>query len=166
MKKIFLFLIFLFNFINLYSQNDSLLTDGYYMGEYKDSIVDYYIFLKYINGDDDVIIVIPYNYDNNMNKMTNIINKKIIYLSNIEDYETYLMLEDKWTIKGFDNFPYFTLYDGLLQFSLNIADVDSGIIEIFDFSGKISNDRMKIDAIIKSNRGTFEKQEIIFNYIK
>lgn len=168
MKKIFLFIIILLNFINGYSQqDDSLLVDGYYMGFTKDSTnIDYYMFLKYINNiDDKVIIVLPYKYNNDKNKMMSIVQDKLLYLSSIDDYESYLMLEDKWTITGFDNFPYFTLHDNILIFSLNIAYLDLEKIEIFNFNGKVSDDKKTIISKISSNRKTFIEQEVEFKYI-
>lgn len=174
MKKLFLIKIFLLIFVVMsFSQNDSiLLHNGYYVGEYNDtSIVDYtyYLYMMYVDRIDDEnhFIVLPYKYKDNSSKntMKRIVIDKLTYLSNVDDLENVGMLDYNWTIKGFDNFPYITVIDSVLQFSLNIADFESGQIEVFDFIGKINNDN-SINAIINSNKKTFNNVNVKFKFIK
>lgn len=174
MKRLFLINIFLFIFVVMsFSQNDTiLLDDGYYVGEYTDTLdVDYiyYLYMKHVDRIDygNNFIILPYKHkiSSSKNTMKKIVGDKLIYLLSVDDLENFGILDDDWTIKGFDNFPYITLIDNVLQFSLNIADFETGKIEIFDFIGKINNDN-SIDAIIDSNRKTFDKVKIKFKFIK
>jgi hypothetical protein len=173
MKKLFLIKIFLLIFVVMsFSQSDSiLLEDGYYVGEYQDTLnIDYtyYLYMKYVKkiDDENQLIVLPYKHKNSQSKknMVKIVKDKLLYLSNVEDLELLGILNDSWTIKGFDNFPYISVKDSVLFFSLNIADLETSDIEVFNFIGKIQPDN-EIDAMINSEK-TFNDAKIKINFIK
>ena len=174
MKKIIiLFTIFTFSFLFGLSQNISpIFNNGYYIGNYNHSNKEnVYFFLKFLSiQQDSILIILPYKLKKSTNKSINVSNElKMLktvdeYINRISDsiqvteYKE-VILED-WTIWGFNNVVYFENIKNKIIININIIDIFTNEIEIFTIEGIISDNRKEIDAIIYSDKNTFELSNI------
>jgi hypothetical protein len=138
---------------------------GYYYGVVDDPTLSKYIFLTFIANDgDSSIYILPYIAKNNrdLSKMHN----RYIELFNIsfnDSIDGNILYNYNWTIKGFDNYVYYTLENNVLSFSLNIASLDTNYLDIFEFKGVIK-DSLKIESIVSSTDSTFNKSFLLLTY--
>ncbi len=179
-RKSLLLIIFIFIYLCGFSQPINIIFDnGYYVGNYinsnnKESI---YFFLKFLsNQEDSVLIILPYKLKKSINKNTNksnellmieTVNKYINRISgSLQSTEYKEVLMESWTIIGFSNIVYFENVNNKLIVNVNIIDIGTNKIEIFSIEGNILNEGKEIDAIIYSDKNTFELSNINFVFIE
>jgi hypothetical protein len=173
MKKLILVLFLLAIFTFSYSQIK--FDNGYYVGicEYNDVKYTNYLYLQFLsNGGDSMLIIVPYRMKKNNNIdnekiMNNTINKYLLELSkSIDNIENYEIINQPWSIEGFDNFTYYELDENNISFSINIADIKTDTIEVFYFDGKIENEGYEIYATIYSDIETFKKTDLRLIFVE
>jgi hypothetical protein len=166
MKKIIFILIAILVGLIGYGQSDDkpIFDDGYYYGVVNDSLSNKYIFMSFLSNDgDDKVYIVPYIQD------TIFMHKDFIKsLENIEQdsIDGNIYVDKCWTIPGFDNYSYYTMDGNHIQFSLNIANVNSPILDVFKFDGKFSHNGKNIEAKISSTDSTFNLSVVILIYKK
>jgi hypothetical protein len=89
--------------------------------------------------------------------------KEFLINRNNNSLDGNLLIEEKWTINGFDNYSYYEVKSNKIYFSLNIANINS-TLDVFEFKGKILNEGKTIESIISSSNNIFKKSELILNY--
>lgn len=168
MKKILLLIFILLTTKVLFSQsNKPIFDNGYYYGVVNDSIKNKHIFIKFLSNDNDsLLFIIPYITNESID--VSFLHKKYSdYYNNMKDnIDGYLLLDNEWNVSGFDNYSYFTLYNDIISFTLNIARFEDSKIDVFYFNGKIIDDGNKIISTISSTNKIFNKSTLILKYIE
>jgi hypothetical protein len=104
----------------------------------------------------------PKVMERNRTTMNDTIENFLVELSEaVDDIENHEIVNRTWSIDGFDNFTYFEVIGDTLSFSINIADLETNTIEVFYFDGTISPTGNEINAVVESDNGTFQKNNII-----
>ena len=178
MKRLILILIMIFTFITGNSQlNVKNLTfdTGYYEGicpnDNPKSKYLTYLYIQFLsNGGDSMLAVVPYRmkittnsntYVKYITAMNDTIDKYLSELAtSVGNIESNEIINRSWSISGFDNLTYFETDSNKISFSINIADYETGMIEVFYFDGTIDRYGDEINAVIYSEGGTFPKGEI------
>lgn len=178
MKRFILFVVLMSFFIcgNSQSSVGRLTFDsGYYGGVCQvstDNKYTVYLYLQFLSNESDtMLVVVPYKMRNssspkvmerNRTTMNDTIENFLVELSEaVDDIENHEIVNRTWSIDGFDNFTYFEVIGDTLSFSINIADLETNTIEVFYFDGTISPTGNEINAVVESDNGTFQKNNII-----
>lgn len=169
MKKLFLLTTVCFIVLFGFGQKspEPLVDSGYYYGIVKDTIMNKYIFMSFLSDDeeDNILYVVPYI----MNAKEDTLFMHEHFVKSLENCRNDLvdgnfLVDNNWTISGFDNYPYYEIVEDELSFSLNIANIDSAFLDIFKFNGKITNDNKSIESEISSTNNIFTNSILILNY--
>lgn len=164
MKKsiIILFIYFIGMFVH-----GQMFNDGYYYGLINDSINNKYIFMSFISSDDDdILYIVPYINDDIDSVFMHNNFLELLKQERKDSIDGNIFIEKTWTISGFDNYPYYTINKNIITFSLNIANITSRYLDVFEFKGVILNEGKTIESIISSTDSTFNKSILILNYKK
>jgi len=161
-KLLSIILIILFGSFVFSQVNEPIQDEGYYYGMVNDSLKNKYIFMSFLSNDgDDIIYIVPYILDEMDFKFMQ--ENFIESLNNDEDVDGNILTEKGWTIPGFDNYSYYTFENNIISFSLNIATLNSNILDVFEFKGKLLDDG-RIFTVLTSTDSTFNESTLILTY--
>jgi len=167
MKKVLcIIIVSLFGLIG-YGQNTNIpISDsGYYYGVVNDSLMNKYIYMSFLSNDgDNILHIVPYINNGDIDTVFMHNNYSNIIEQQEDSIDGNLFLDNGWNIPGFDNYCYYTINNGKISFSLNIANIDKQYLDIFEFNGKIINNGMTIKSVINSTDSIFKQSVLILNY--
>jgi hypothetical protein len=146
--------------------NKPIVDKGYYYGLVGDSSSNKYIFISFLSNDgDDIIYIVPYILKDNKDTSFMHNNFKESLSKKYEDsIDGNILIEQDWTVTGFDNYTYYEIQSDNITFSLNIANPNKSYLDVFKFNGKITNGGKKIISVISSSDNTFKKSPLVLIY--